>query len=75
MRIAGWFVVAVSWALALGAGVAQAKQEATPGTPAMDPAKQAAMEAMQKFGSPSQGHAAPEGREFKSMEIRHTRVQ
>ena len=54
-------MVAGIWVLALGAGLAQAKQ--------------AAMEAMQKFGGPSEGHQAPEGREFKSMEIRYTRAQ
>jgi hypothetical protein len=44
--------------LAAGAGVARAEQAATGQPPAMDPAKQAAMEAMQRLGSPSEGHAA-----------------
>ena len=39
--------------------LAHAEQE-TSAQPAMDPAKQAAMEAMQKVGSPSEGHKALE---------------
>ena len=56
MHRAGWWVAAGVCALALGAWLVQAEQAAAPQTPAMAPAKQAAMEAMQKFGGPSAGH-------------------
>ena len=49
----------VSGILALGLHVAQAEQ-AKPVQPPMDPAKQAAMEATQRLGSPSEGHKALE---------------
>ena len=52
-------IVVVSGILALGLHVAQAEQ-AKPVQPPMDPAKQAAMEAMQRLGSPSEGHKALE---------------
>ena len=54
MRSATWFVVA---GLVMCAGVAQAK-EAAPEQAQVDPEMQAAMEAMQRLGSPSEGHAA-----------------
>ena len=60
MRAAGWSVMAGLWAMALSAGLAQAEQAATPQPPAMDPAQQAAMEALQQLGSPSEGHTALE---------------
>jgi hypothetical protein len=46
------------WVLAVSAGVGQAEQGKPVQPAAMDPAKQAAMEAMQRLGSPSEGHAA-----------------
>ena len=52
-------VVGMSWILALGMSVAQAEQ-VRPAQPPMDPAKQAAMEAMQRLGSPSEAHQALE---------------
>ncbi len=60
MRVAGWAAVTGVWVLALGAGLAQAEQATPVQPPAMDPAKQAAMEAMQRLGSPSEGHKALE---------------
>ena len=57
-RIAESLVV-VLCAGSLSAGVAQAEQ-AKPAQPVMDPAKQAAMAAMQQAGSPSEGHKALE---------------
>ena len=55
MTHAGW-KVAVFWcALTCGVSVAQAEQ---PQAAAMDASKEAAMAAMQKLGSPSEGHAA-----------------
>ncbi|MBI2104535.1 MAG: DUF1579 family protein [Candidatus Omnitrophica bacterium] len=45
--------------LAMGTGLAQAEQGTT-AKPAVPDAKQAMMEAMQKFGSPSEGHKALE---------------
>ena len=59
MRRAGRLVVGVSWVLALSGGVACAEQ-GTVAQPAMDSAKQKAMEAMQRLGSPSEGHTALE---------------
>ena len=59
MHAAGRSVVVVSWVLALSGGVAHAEQ-GTIVPPAMDPAKQAAMEAMRRLGSPSEGHQALE---------------
>ncbi len=52
-------IVVGSWVLAVGMSVAQA-QQAKPVQLPMDPTKQAAMEAMQKLGSPSEGHKALE---------------
>ena len=52
-------IVVVAWALALGVSAARA-EEAKPAQPAMDPAKQAAMEAMHKAGSPGEAHQALE---------------
>ena len=60
MRAAGWAAVTGVWVLALGAGLAQAEQATTVQAPAMDPAQQAAMETMQRLGSPSEGHQALE---------------
>ena len=57
MRARGWFVVMVAGAVALG-GVAHAAEKAD--KPAMDPEQQAAMEAMQRLGSPSESHKALE---------------
>ena len=59
MRSADRVVGVVLWMLTLGVSVAQA-EETKPTQPAMDPAKQAAMEAMQRLGSPSEGHKALE---------------
>ena len=59
MRAAGRWVIVVSWVLALSGGVAHAEQGKI-AQPPMDPAKQAAMEAMQRLGSPSEGHTALE---------------
>ena len=56
MKRAVWSMVA-SVALVVGSGLAQA-EEAKPAQPAMDPAKQAAMEAMQRAGSPGEAHKA-----------------
>ena len=60
MRAAGRFVVAVSWIFALSAGVVQAEQAKMPQPPPVDPAKQAALEAMQRLASPSDAHKALE---------------
>ena len=51
-------LVLVSWVFALGAGAARAEgvESAVPS----DPAKQAAMEAMQKHGAPGESHKALE---------------
>ena len=49
-------VVIASCALMVGAGLVRAEQPKM-AVPAMDPAKQAAMEAMQRLGSPSEAHA------------------
>ncbi len=46
--------------LLAGASLVQAAEELKAAAPAMDPAKQAAMEAMQQLGSPSEGHKALE---------------
>ena len=59
MRTAGRLGMVVSWVLALNAGAAQAEQ-GKPIQPPMDSAKQAAMDAMQRLGSPSEGHTALE---------------
>ena len=59
MRTTVRSIVVASWMLILGMSVAQAEQM-KPVQPPMDPAKQAAMEAMQKLGSPSEGHTALE---------------
>lgn len=56
MRATGWLVV-VAGAVVLS-GVARAAEKAA--QPAMDPEQQAAMEAMQRLGSPSEGHKALE---------------
>ena len=60
MRSVVRVMVVTLWVLALGAGAARAEQAAT-AQPAMDPAKEAAMEAtMQRLGSPGEGHKALE---------------
>ena len=59
MRPAVRLMVVMSWLLMLHGNLAHAEQ-AKPVPPAMDPAKQAAMEAMQRVGSPSEGHKALE---------------
>ena len=59
MRPAGRSVVVVSWVLAVSGGLAHAEQ-GTIAQPAMDPAQQAAMEAMQRLSSPSENHKALE---------------
>ena len=59
MRAGSRSIVVVWCGIVLGAGVAQAEQ-AKPVQPPMDPAMQAAMEAMQRLGSPSEGHKALE---------------
>ena len=59
MRTAVQSVIVVLWVLVLGGATAHAEQM-KPVQPAMDPAKQAAMEAMQKLGSPSDAHKALE---------------
>ena len=56
MRTTVRLMVAVSWMLALSAGVVRAEDATQPAQPPMDPAKQAAMEAMQKLGSPGEAH-------------------
>ena len=53
-------MVVMSCVLAMQGGLARAEQAVSAAKPAMDPAKQAAMEAMQKAGSPSEGHKALE---------------
>ena len=60
MGRAGRTVIVASWMLALSAGVVCAEQARTVAPPAVDPAKQAAMETMQRLGSPSEGHKALE---------------
>lgn len=52
-------VIVVSCVFAAGATLARAEQMKM-AEPMMDPAKQAAMEAMQQLGSPSEGHKALE---------------
>ena len=59
MHRARAFWVILSCLLSWGASPAQAEQATTVQLP-MDPAKQAAMEAMQRLGSPSEGHKALE---------------
>ena len=59
MRAAVRSIVVVSCGLVLGLQTAQAEQ-VKPIQPPMSPEKQAAMEAMQKLGSPSEGHTALE---------------
>ena len=59
MRTVTWSIVAVSWMLSMGTGIAHAEQ-AKPTQPPMDPARQAAMETLQRLGSPSEGHHALE---------------
>ena len=59
MHRARAFWVILSCLLSWGASPTQAEQ-ATSVQPPMDPAKQAAMEAMQRLGSPSEGHKALE---------------
>jgi len=59
MRRAVRAAVVMVGLVVLGVGLASA-QETKPAQPAMDPAKQAAMEAMQRLGSPSEGHKALE---------------
>ena len=59
MRTAVRSAVVVLGVVALGAGLLRAEQ-AKPAEPAMDPAQQAAMEAMKALGSPSEGHKALE---------------
>ena len=54
-----WSVVMCACAVIVGAPLACAEQGKA-AQPAMDPAKQAAMEAMQRLGSPSEGHTALE---------------
>ena len=51
--------VMVSSVLTLGTSLGRAEETKT-GQPAMDPAKEAMMKAMQELGSPSQGHKALE---------------
>lgn len=52
-------MIVALWVLTMGISVAQA-EEAKSSQPAMDPAKEAAMAAMQKYASPSEGHKALE---------------
>ena len=59
MRSAIRLIVVVSGLCALGLRAVHAEQ-AKPVQPPMDPAQQAAMEAMQRLGGPSEGHKALE---------------
>ena len=54
----GMRLIVVAGVFMLGVSLAQAQQEKPAVQPPMDPQQQAAMEAMQKLGSPSEGHKA-----------------
>ncbi len=60
MRGAIRLIVMTSSIFVVTAGLVYAVEQAKPVQPAMDPAKQAAMEAMQRLGKPSEAHKALE---------------
>ncbi len=59
MRATVRFMTVMAWVFALGTTLAQAEQTKL-AQPAVDPAKEAAMKAVQQAGSPSEGHKALE---------------